>query len=320
MRPFALPAFSFLACILAGTSTVNVPRLSQNHSQNPTPTTSIDGLPAPTSTASAIVVAYDIAVQLCGPDVDAATQKALQAYNLEVMPIQNATSATDPGFLAWFRNYPPLVAANANCSGGSGDDVLCYAETNYTIDMLPISGAMGATTTSGDGDASHSTSSLPGHGVIFRPQPIAFLAGLCGLYTLPLSRLTVKSFHGGTVINDGSGVHFQASPADRRVGNRTGLPPLVFQLLSSAAATKASTSAVDLGTKVMAPPACGPLPSPLFPPGSAPVVAEDELVLVADGDFVGDVADAVSGMKVARSRLYVLSKSSEPISRLVRFD
>ncbi|KAJ7163453.1 hypothetical protein C8R43DRAFT_1104584 [Mycena crocata] len=175
--------------------------------QDPTLTTSISGISAPTSTAPAVVDAYQNVLQKCGPDLDSAKQTALEEYNEDVISQQsgaaNVTDPNNPQFLTWAGvNAPVLNQAQDVCVGAKNE--LAKAESTETTSSSPASSsptgsslpiassspastsnpvtspASGTTIASSTG-ASAPSSSLPGDGVRLNSQPMFVFAGLIGI-------------------------------------------------------------------------------------------------------------------------------------------
>ncbi|KAJ7750052.1 hypothetical protein DFH07DRAFT_961474 [Mycena maculata] len=194
MKLILFAVFTALAFGLKESHAINIPR------QNETLTTSIPGLfpPSPTQTASAIVSAYQQAVQLCGPDVDAQQQAAIQAYNEAVPVAQNATSF-DSAVQQWAsENYAPLQGANSACqlaenqldaaedSVDTTSNVADPTSSTTSGAAAPQSTAPGASSTGSSAGTSTKSSTAPStssssDGVLNAPPMMVILTGLIGL-------------------------------------------------------------------------------------------------------------------------------------------
>ncbi|KAJ7108414.1 hypothetical protein C8R43DRAFT_1243504 [Mycena crocata] len=189
-------AVAFVVRSVTGINPIHIPR------QNPTLTTSISGISAPTSTAPAVVDAYQNVLQKCGPSLDSAKQTALQEYNEEVISEQsgvaNVTNANDAQFLSWAGVHAPaLNQAQDVCVGAKNE--LAKAESTETTSSSsstasssptvssspttlpnPVTSSASEITTASS-SPSTSTTPLPGDGLRLNSQPIVVLAGLVGL-------------------------------------------------------------------------------------------------------------------------------------------
>ncbi|KAJ7108411.1 hypothetical protein C8R43DRAFT_962839 [Mycena crocata] len=148
--------YSFFAvliftCSVAGATAINAPR------QGPTLTTSVEGLyPPPTSTDSAVLDGYQDALRKCGPDVDAATQSALQQYNVEIIGqvpgTKNVTDANDSKFIAWTVTHSDLNQVKLLCE-----------TARRAFENLPFTRELSTSPSATSGQISSSQSSTVAH-------------------------------------------------------------------------------------------------------------------------------------------------------------
>lgn len=80
--------------------------------------------PSPTSTNPAVVAAYSTYSQKCGPDLNTATQAALETY--ESITSKADTGITDSDFLSWASTgFPAYMQATQDCTNA----LLDYQDT-----------------------------------------------------------------------------------------------------------------------------------------------------------------------------------------------
>ncbi|KAJ7757260.1 hypothetical protein DFH07DRAFT_461321 [Mycena maculata] len=125
-------------------------------------TTTITGLPVPTSTASNIVTDYENAVQACGPDIDAALQKLLPEFGPATGSTQNVT-VTDPTFLSWATTQPTYETASLSCQSAQNalfaDEASDGGSSSASASPTASSASAGPPSSAGSGSAVSSTAS-----------------------------------------------------------------------------------------------------------------------------------------------------------------
>ncbi|KAJ7935309.1 hypothetical protein B0H13DRAFT_1854533 [Mycena leptocephala] len=176
-------------------------------------TTSIAGLPHPTSTASAVVAAYEQAVENCGADVDSALQQLIPDYYSEndIPPTENVNisnpgelvASYDPGFVQWASTQPLYDNAGRVCqqaeislddaiqsNGASATSNSVTSATSNSVTSATSDSTTSPTVTAPNGGASVTASSSgsagpattsTGGAIDHRSQPILFITGVIGL-------------------------------------------------------------------------------------------------------------------------------------------
>ncbi|KAJ7496675.1 hypothetical protein FB451DRAFT_1162810 [Mycena latifolia] len=159
-------------------------------------TGSLTGEPHPTSTASAVVNAYGQAVQMCGPNIDAALKQLLPMYGPAIGFDASNITVTDQGFLSWAHEQPTFNTADLQCQDTENalfNAVNENSETNSSASPTTISGSglagsapplttppVSVTESSkGAGSSAPSaTSPLPGGAINHASQPLVVMVGL----------------------------------------------------------------------------------------------------------------------------------------------